>query len=152
MPENCSKPLIPFSDSAPNIPVTTTLGLWLRSRLAACRLGVQRRLHVGLGPGRASVEHDRGAVDLDLDLEGGIRLDGGGEHGRSRFEPGHHHAVCEAEEAEQREGVGDTCLQELAWEGAGEGDGAAGDLARGARVVAEVVGARLGGPHGVTLL
>ena len=24
MPENCSKPLIPFSDSAPNIPVTPT--------------------------------------------------------------------------------------------------------------------------------
>eukprot|EP00964_Phaeocystis_antarctica_P025616 scaffold14415_cov56-Phaeocystis_antarctica.AAC.3 len=57
---------------------------------AAARLGVQRRLHVGRGPGRAGVEHDRGAVDLDLDLEGrraGLLLcfhrDGGGDHGGS---------------------------------------------------------------------
>eukprot|EP00964_Phaeocystis_antarctica_P042664 scaffold24458_cov56-Phaeocystis_antarctica.AAC.1 len=76
----------------------------------SARLGVQRRLHVGRGPGRAGVEHDRGTVDLDLDLEGGrvgillrFRHDGVGEHGRSPFECRLHRIAREAEEAEQRE-------------------------------------------------
>ena len=121
----------------------------------AASLGMQRRLHVGRGPGRASVEHDRGAVDLHLELEGGRRAAAvgrtRGDNGGSRLERRLHHANAEqAEEAEEheskpRESVGFVGLEALGRGGAGEGP--VGDLARGAHVVAEVVGARLRGRH-----